>query len=64
MEVLCLWKNQERKKDLDKKQKKNKKFCQGKETYSFVKATGTGGAPRWRPDFKQRSRCQTKICHT
>ena len=21
-------------------------------------------APRWRPDFEQRSRCHTKICHT
>ena len=31
---------------------------------SFVKATGTGRAPRWRPDFEQRSRCQTKIFHT
>ena len=31
---------------------------------SFVKATGAGGAPRWRPDFKQRSRRQTKICYT
>ena len=34
-----------------------------KEKRSFVKATGTGGAPRWRPDFEQRSRRQTKICH-
>ena len=31
---------------------------------SLVKATGTGGAPCWRPDFEQRSRRQTKIYHT
>ena len=29
-----------------------------------MKATGTGGAPLWRPDFEQRSWCQTKICYT
>ena len=29
--------------------------------FSFVKATGTGGAPRWRPDFDLRSRHQTRI---
>ena len=34
------------------------------ETNSFVKATGTGGAPRWRLDFEQRSRRQAKMCHT
>ena len=29
-----------------------------------MKATGTGGAPRWRTKNKeQRSRRQTKICH-
>ena len=61
MEVLCLWKNQERKKDLGLKTKKEKKILSRKETNSFVKATGTGGAPRWRPDFKQRSCCQTKF---
>ena len=33
-----------------------------KEKKSFVKVTG--GTPRWRPDFEQRSRRQTKICHT
>ena len=46
------------------KKTKQKKILSRKETNSFVKATGTGGAPRWRPDFKQRSRRQTKICHT
>ena len=30
----------------------------------FVKVTGTDGAPRWGPDFEQRSRRQTKTCHT
>ena len=35
-----------------------------KEKKSLVKATGTGGAPRWRPDSEQRSRRQTKICDT
>ena len=29
--------------------------------FDFVKATGNGGAPRWRPDFDLRSRRQTKI---
>ena len=29
----------------------------------FVKVTGTDGAPRWGPDFEQRSRRQTKTCH-
>ena len=47
-----------------KKKKKNKKFLPRKETNSFVKATGTGGAPRWRLDFEQRSRRQAKMCHT
>ena len=35
-----------------------------KEKNSFVKATSTGVAPRWRPDFEQRSHRQIKICHT
>ena len=30
-----------------------------KEKKSLVKATGTGGAPRWCPDFEQRSRRKT-----
>ena len=30
--------------------------------FAFVKATGTSGAPRWRPDFDLISRRQTKIC--
>ena len=42
------------------------KFTHGKlfvygNIFDFVKATGNGGAPRWRPDFDLRSRCQTKI---
>ena len=59
-----------------KKRKKEKKektgpskrervpFCQEKKKNSSVKAISTDGAPRWRPDFEQRSRRQTKICHT
>ena len=35
-----------------------------KEKYCFVEATGTGGAPRWRPDFEQRSPRRTNICQT
>lgn len=42
-----------------KKEKKRKKkktgpkvsFSQEKKKNSFVKANGTDGAPRWRPDF-------------
>ena len=45
------------------KKKERVPFCQEKKK-SFVKATGTGGALRWRPDFEQRSRLLTKICHT
>ena len=30
---------------------------------SPVKATDTGGAPRWCPDFEQRSRRRTKTCN-
>ena len=35
-----------------------------KRKHSFVKVTGTSGASRLRPDIDQRSRRQTKICHT
>ena len=42
------------------------KFTHGKlfvygNIFAFVKATGTGRAPRWRPDFDLRGRSQTKI---
>ena len=50
-----------------KKKKKTRKkvpFCQEKKRKSFEKATGTSGAPRWHPDFEQRSRRQTKNCYT
>ena len=62
-----------RKSSVKKKKKKKKKAQRRKKEYqsvkkrkstSFVKATRTGGAPRWRPDFEQRSRHQTKIYHT
>ena len=51
------------------KKKKGEKKRKGtnlsrKEKTSSVKVTGIGGAPSWRPDFKQRSGCQTKIYHT
>ena len=52
------------KKKTDPKKKERVPFCQKKEKNSFLKTTGTGGAPRWRPDFEQRSRHQTKICQT
>ena len=65
------WKNQNRKKSLAKKGKKERKKQQKERKYysvkkkkSFVKANSTGGTPRWRPDFEQRSRRQTKICRT
>ena len=52
-----------------KKKKKNKKEStilsrKEKKRKSFEKATGTSGAPRWHPDFEQRSRRQTKNCYT
>ena len=56
-------------KSLGKKEKKNRPqeerkgtILSRKEKKSFVKVTE--GTPRWRPDFEQRSRRQTKICHT
>ena len=60
------------KKDKNKNKQKQKQAKRRKKEYhsvkkrkkSFVKATGTGGALRWRPDFEQRSRLLTKICHT
>ena len=46
------------------KKKEMVPFCQEKKKNSFVKAVGTGGAPRWRPDLELRSRRQTNICQT
>ena len=46
------------------KEERKSNILSRKEKRSFVEATGTGGAPRWRPDFEQRSRRQTKIGHT
>ena len=56
-------------KSVRKKKKKNKKEStilsrKEKKRKSFEKATGTSGAPRWHPDFEQRSRRQTKNCYT
>ena len=70
---FLLREEEERRRWLKKKRKKKKELAQRRKTQnqsikrrnnSSVKATGTGGAPRWRPDFEQRSRRQTKICHT
>ena len=53
VQTFCLWKtlcsrkNQKRKKALGKKKK------------SFVKATGTGGAPRCHPDYEQNKMSNT-----
>ena len=47
-----------------KKTRKKVPFFQEKKRKSFEKATGTSGAPRWHPDFEQRSRRQTKNCYT
>ena len=70
----CSWKNQKRKKVVGEKKKKKKGnsskkkervlICQEKKKTSSVKVTSISGAPSWRPDFKQRSRFQTKIYHT
>ena len=57
------------KKDKNKNKQKQKQAKRRKKEYhsvkkrkkSFVKATGTGGALRWRPDFEQRSRLLTKL---
>ena len=49
-----------KKKDKKKKKKKNRHkerkstILSGKEKNSFVKAAGTGRAPRWRPDFEKK----------
>ena len=67
-ENLCSWKNPKAKKVVGEKKKGEKKervlICQEKKKTSSVKVTGIGRAPSWRPDFKQRSGCQTKIYHT
>ena len=69
---LCSWKNKQRKKVLwRKKEKKGRpkeerksSTLSSKEQNSFVKAISTNGASRWRPDFEQRERRLTNICHT
>ena len=69
---LCSWKNQRRKKVLGKKREKKRPKDERKSTIlsrkekknPFVKATSTGGATLWRPDFEHKGRRQTKICHT
>ena len=53
----------EKKKNRSKEERKST-IMSSKEKNSFVKATSAGWAPRWRPDFKQRSRRQTKMCRT
>ena len=78
VEALWLWKNlshgkiknwkkvlgKEKKKKNRSKEERKSTILSRKEKNSFVKATSAGWAPRWRPDFKQRSRRQTKMCHT
>ena len=54
----------ERKKKNRSKEERKSTIMSSKEKNSFVKATSAGWAPRWRPDFKQRSRRQTKMCRT
>ena len=69
---LIMEKSKTGKKSLVKKEKKKNRskeerkstILSRKEKNSFVKATSAGWAPRWRPDFKQRSRRQTKMCRT
>ena len=60
-EKSLLVENHERKKVVGEKNKKNKtglkkkervRICQEKKKTSFVKATGAGGAPRWRSEFE------------
>ena len=78
VEALWLWKNlshgkiknwkkspwkRKKKKNRSKEERKST-ILSRKEKNSFVKATSAGWAPRWRSDFKQRSRRQTKMCHT
>ena len=70
---ICTWKYQKQKKVLGykknlKNNNNNKQALRGKKEYhSFkrrrrtsVKATATGEAPRWLPEFEQRSHVQTK----
>ena len=47
VQTFCLWKTLNSRKN----QKRKKAF--GKKKKSFVKATGTGGAPRCHPDYEQ-----------
>ena len=54
----------EKKKKNMPKEEKRSTTPSNKEQNSFLKATGTRGASRWRSDFEQWSRRLTKICHT
>ena len=55
---------QRRKKEYQSVKKERVPICQEKKEDFPCEATGTGGAPCWRPDFEQRSRRQNKIYHT
>ena len=46
------------------KEERKSTTLSSKEQNSFVKAISTNGASRWRPDFEQRERHLTNICHT
>ena len=66
---LCSWKkNKSRRKSWEKKrkQKKRKQAQRRKKEYQkfLCESDWFSRAPRWRPDFEQRSRRQTKICQT
>ena len=72
MEKSLFVENQQRKKVLGRKNEKKGRpkeerkstTLSSKEQNSFVKAISTNGASRWRPDFEQRERRLTNICHT
>ena len=54
----------EKKRKKRQAQRRKSTTLSSKEQNSFVKAISTDGAFRWRPDFEQRCRRLTKICHT
>ena len=53
-----------KKKKKGPKEKEREPFRQEKENNPLWKRLVLVGAPCWRPGFEQRSRRQTKICHT
>ena len=53
----------EEKKNRPKEERKSTILSRKEKKY-FKRAIGTGGAPRWRPHFKQKSHRRIKLCHT